>query len=426
MSCNVETTTVAANKSGRGACPRSSNSGGKPLFLTCSAPQVLPRMAYVGDVPVEASYHGSVLLYRLLSDYPADKLTIIETATESQAQRRLPNVNYVKHHIANQRWLDTRFHPYVAAWFTRRAPRLAPQISASLNDFECEGVLTVAHGFGWLAAAKIAKRRNVPLHLMVHDDWPRVADVAPRFRNWLDQQFAQVYRQAQSRLCVSPAMSRSYEERYGEPASVIYPSRAANCPDYDEPPAHLATHDKPFTIAFAGTINSDGYIDALIAVQNALKPINGRLLIFGPLTCEVAAQLGLDDPNTEICGLLTAADLLNRLRTETHALFVPMSFADSDRANMEMAFPSKLADYTATGVSLLIYGPNYCSAVAWARENPGVAKVVEAERDLAVAIERLATNPDHRIALGKRALEIGREYFSHARVRQRFHQSLSV
>ena len=99
--------------------------------------------------------------------------------------------------------------------------------------------------------------------------------------------------------------------------------------------------------------------------------------------------------------------------------------AASDRANMEMAFPSKLADYTATGVPLLIYGPSYCSAIAWARENPGVAELVENEPDLAPAIELLATNPDHRIALGKRALDSGREYFTHARVQQRFHQSLS-
>ena len=384
----------------------------------------LPAILYVGDVPVEASYHGSALLHRLLSDYPPERLTIIETATESQRERRLPNINYVSRPIGKQRWLNTRFHPYALAWFTHVAPRMAPQIS--LNGFDCEAVLTVAHGFGWLAAAELASKRRVPLHLIIHDDWPRVADIAPQFRNWLDERFARVYRQAQSRLSASPAMSRFYEQRYGAPASVIYPSRSADCPDYDEPPAHLGRTDRPFTIAFAGTINSNGYIDALVALQNALKPINGRLLIFGPLTTAEAQPLGLNNSNTEICGLLTASNLLNRLRSEAHALFVPMSFAPSDRANMEMAFPSKLADYTATGVPLLIYGPSYCSAVAWARENPGVAEVVEAESDLAAAIAKLADNPEHRRALGKRALETGREYFTHARVQQSFYQSLSV
>jgi glycosyltransferase involved in cell wall biosynthesis len=381
-----------------------------------------PRIAYVGDVPVEASYHGSALLHRLLSDYPADRLAIIETATESQSQRRLPNINYVSRPISKQRWLNTRFHPYAVAWFTHAAQRVAPHLSQSMNGFECESVLTVAHGFGWLAAAQVANKRRVPLHLIVHDDWPRVADIAPQFRNWLDDRFASVYRQAQSRLCVSPAMSRFYEKKYGAPATVIYPSRATDCADFAEPPARLADRDNQFTIVFAGTINSRGYVRALTALQKALEPVDGRLLIFGPLTSEAA----LSHRNTESRGLLSSDELLMRLREEADALFVPMSFDASDRANMEMAFPSKLADYTATGVPLLIYGPSYCSAVVWAHENPGVAEVVEAETDLASAIARLANNSDHRISLGKRALETGRQYFTHARIKQRFYQSLSV
>ncbi|HET7286388.1 MAG TPA: hypothetical protein VFI71_02920, partial [Pyrinomonadaceae bacterium] len=271
-------------------------------------------------------------------------------------------------------------------------------------------------------AAEIADRRNVPLHLIVHDDWPRVANVAPAFRNWLDKRFASVYRQAQSRMCVSPAMSRNYQLRYGAPAHTIYPSRAADCPQYNEPPARLASNDHAFTVAFAGTINSNGYIRALVAMQEALKPAGGRLLIFGPTT----SIEGLDNSSTEIRGLLPATELLTTLRNEADALFVPMSFDAADRVNMEMAFPSKLADYTATALPLIIYGPNYCSAVTWARENEGVAAIAESESDLRNAVALLANNPDKRIALGKRALTVGREYFTHDRARQVFHQSLSV
>ena len=378
---------------------------------------MFPQLLYVGDVPVEASYHGSALLHRLLSDYPYDRLTVIETATQSDPNRRLPSVNYISHPIGKARWLNTRFHPYVVAWFTQAGERQAPKILQSVNGAGLESVLTVAHGFGWLAAADIADKRKVPLHLIVHDDWPRIADVAPQFRKWLDERFANVYRQAQSRLCVSPAMSRSYEERYGEPAQVIYPSRAADCPDFDAPPAN---NDKPFTIAFAGTINSDGYIEALTALQNALKPVGGRLLVFGP------NQFGLDDPNTENRGLVSSSELLIRLREEAHALFVPMSFHEGDRVNMQMAFPSKLADYTATGLPLLIYGPTYCSAVVWARENSGVAEVVEDKAGLRNAINRLASDPSHRVVLGQRALTVGREYFIHNRARQLFISSISV
>jgi glycosyltransferase involved in cell wall biosynthesis len=93
---------------------------------------------------------------------------------------------------------------------------------------------------------------------------------------------------------------------------------------------------------------------------------------------------------------------------------------------MEMAFPSKLADYTATGLPLLIYGPGYCSAVVWAHENSGVAEIVEAETDLSLAIQRLANDPEHRLRIGKRALDVGGANFTHARVQQVFHKALSV
>ena len=387
---------------------------------------MLPRLLYVGDVPVEASYHGSALLYRLLSDYPHEKLTIVETATESQPGRRLPGVAYISHRIGKPRWLNTRLHPYAVAWFTQIGKRFAPLIAQSLNGFDFEGVLTVAHGFGWLTAASIASKRGVPLHLLVHDDWPRVADVPPGFRKSLDARFASVYRQARSRLCVSPAMSRAYCERYGEPAVVLYPSRARECPEFEDPPARLATNQKRFTIAFTGTINSNAYIRAILALQDALKPVRGRLLIFGPLTSDEAQRYALDHPNTGVCGLLSPTDLLTRLREEADALFVPMSFDPSDRTNMEMAFPSKLADGTAAGLPLLIYGPSNCSAVSWARENPGVAEVVEAEDALCNAIYGLAKEPDRRVALGKCALEVGRQYFAHERAQQVFHRALSV
>jgi glycosyltransferase involved in cell wall biosynthesis len=388
--------------------------------------EMFRKLLYVGDVPVEASYHGSALLHRLLSDYPPDKLTILETGAVSEPDRRLHNVNYISRPIGKSRWLNTRFHPYAVAWFSHTGVRSAPGIARSVNGFDFESVLTVAHGFGWLAAARIADEKKVPLHLMVHDDWPRVADVTPRFRKWLDRQFANVYRQAQSRLCVSPSMCRVYLERYGREAEVIYPSRASHCAEQTEPPERLNSNDKPFTIAFAGTINSNGYIQALLALQNALKPVRGRLLIFGPLTSEAAWQAGLNDANTEIRGLLSSTDLLERLREEADALFVPMSFAANDRPNMEMAFPSKLADYTATGLPLLIYGPSYCSAVTWARENPGAAEVAGTQNDLAAAIERLANEPGKRMVLGKRALDVGRQFFTHERVQRAFFRALSV
>lgn len=387
-----------------------------------------PRLVYIGDVPVEASYHGSALLHRLLSAHRPGELCVIETATPSLPARRLPDVEYLSYPIAKQRLLNTRFHPHAVAWVSRVAARMGARIGAIVDGFECECVLTVAHGFGWLAAADFAAKAGLPLHLMVHDDWPRVAHARSAFRVWLDERFAHVCRQAHSVLCVSPAMCATYAARYRVSAEVIYPVRAMNSARFAAPPSRVnENQERPFTIAFAGTINSSGYIQALLALQEAVTSIDGRLLIFGPLTADEAQRCGLNDPHTTVRGLLSATELMARLREEVDALFVPMSFAPEDRTNMELAFPSKLADFTAVGLPLIIYGPPYCSAVTWARDNSGVAEVVDRESgtDLAHALARLATDPARRLALANRALEVGERYFAYDAVQQVFDRAIA-
>ncbi|HKR21510.1 MAG TPA: glycosyltransferase, partial [Pyrinomonadaceae bacterium] len=332
----------------------------------------------------------------------------------------IPRVKYLSHPLDQSRWLRTRFHPYAVVWFSYWGSKNGVRI----HDVEFDCIVTVAHGFGWLVAASLARERRLPLHLIVHDDWPRAAHVPPAFRGWFERRFASVYKQAQSRLCVSPAMEQAYRERYGESGDVLYPMRAASAPDLDAPPARLAQKNHPFTVAFAGTINSPGYIRALIALHDTLELLSGRLLIFGPLTPDQARASGLDLPNVSICGLLTSPELMQRFRDEVDVLFVPMSFADADRSNMEMSFPSKLTDYTAVGLPLLIYGPEYCSAVRWAKDNDGVAEVAENEEQLRESVARLANDPARRVKLGRQALLIGRKYFAHETVQSIFNQAL--
>lgn len=79
----------------------------------------LPRMMYFSDVPVEASYHGSALLHRLLQNYPPESLRIVESGSHaSLPERRLARVNYVALLLSTSRWLNTRFSRHVSAWLS--------------------------------------------------------------------------------------------------------------------------------------------------------------------------------------------------------------------------------------------------------------------------------------------------------------------
>jgi hypothetical protein len=118
--------------------------------------------------------------------------------------------------------------------------------------------------------------------------------------------------------------------------------------------------------------------------------------------------------------------MLSRIRAEADFAFVPMSFeSGSLERNMRISFPSKLTDCTVAGLPLLIWGPEYCSAVRWAQRYAPVAEVVTslAKEDVDTALCRLE-QPQHRERLGKAAREVGDRLFSNRVAKQTFYKAL--
>jgi glycosyltransferase involved in cell wall biosynthesis len=377
---------------------------------------VLPKLIYCGDVPVQASYHGSALLYRLLEDYPTDKLLILESNPwQSQEALRLKNVQYRRLRIGVARLLNSRFANLYGSWVLWTAERRRRKVEAMTKDFAPRAVLAVTHGYSWISAGAFAERRRLPLHLILHDDWLSSVQILPFRKALAEKTFAHYYNYATTRFCVSPAMARRYEELYGPSGIVLYPSR--NHPSGSTAKTTERQQTNQIVVAYAGTINGEGYVRRLRALAAVLDRMRGTLILYGPLTEARAKELGLDRQNIILRGLLRSHELIDRLRKEADLLFVPMSFQPQDRTNMELSFPSKLTDYTEVGLPLLINGPDYCSAVRWARQEPGVAEIVVSENDseLTEALIRIIEDPGHRQKLSEKAIEIGDKYFSHRR-----------
>lgn len=386
-----------------------------------------PRLAYIGDVAVDPTYHGSMLLYRLLRHYPAGRLHLIEgNLFPARVPEGLPAVPRTTLHVGHARLLHSRVNHWYSSWlFARATARTAP-VRSALNNFRPEAVLTVAHGYSWVTAAEFAREAQLPLHLIVHDDWPRM--VPDSMRDVVDKQFAMAYRKAATRLCVSPFMAEEYARKYGVQGTVMMPGRSVNATSL--PPAQPRTFGsaQPPVFAFAGSISSPGYVELLRRVGASLQRRQGELHLYGPITPELAASAGLALPNVRLAGLLSSADLAKQLRATADVLFVPMSFAAADQPNMRLSFPSKIADYTAVGVPLLIWGPEVCSAVQWARLNGGVAEVVVSYDQAAIdaAVDRLINDAEYRFNLAATAGAVGDRDFSPAAINHIFRQALAT
>ena len=144
--------------------------------MMTSLPSDLPRLLYIGDVPVEASSHGSALLYRLLQGYLPEKLMVIEGNLQKPTpERRLPRVQYRLLNLGWERPLNSRFNRYWSPWLTCMARFKNPAVENLVQDFAPDAVLTVHHGYSWITAARFAERRGLPMHLILHDDWNRLA-----------------------------------------------------------------------------------------------------------------------------------------------------------------------------------------------------------------------------------------------------------
>lgn len=376
-----------------------------------------PRLAVISDVVPTRTVGGELLLYRLLAGWPSDRLSVVcGNLTPDLADRGLPAVQVERLTHTVERLHRTRFRPYLNYALFQSLNWLGRRVSRALGRFTPDAILTVAHNHLCLAAASVARARQVPLFVISHDEWTQTVAV-PRWAAAVPERaFARLLKQAECCLCVSPNMADDYQSRYGANVSVLYPNRGD-----DSPPAKLRAKPRDgLVVGYAGSLFGTGYLDLLGELAGALEPVGGRLVVYtqhalGPLA---------ERPNVVAGGFVPSAELADRLGEVADALFVPMSFRPEDRRTATLAFPSKLADYTAIGLPLLVCGPEYCSAARWMAENPGVGElVVSPERGaLADAIRRLSTDPAGRVEMARHCMAAGERDFSLAVGRRLFEQ----
>ena len=373
----------------------------------------LPKLMYVGDVPVEKSYHGSVLLHRLLEDYPADRLKIVECGNESASERRLRGVEYrfLKYGLA--RLSKTRFAKLAASFQASFASRFVSRIRKEAAPFKPDAILSVGHGYSWIAASMLAKRIGIPFHFIVHDDFPNMVQLHGASLKGFQVKFGEVYQGATSRLCVSPYMEEEYHERYGIKGTVLYPGRSKAVSEviYQEPEQ---CPSGKLRFAFAGSLSGSGFVRCINDLDSALaeQNIDAEILLFGPFSETSARGSGLSSDRFVFRGLVASNQIVKVLREEADVLFLPISFAESSRPNMRIHFPSKLTDYSATGLPILIFGPKDSSAIRWARERVGGFSVSTTVRELSIAAGELLDFEKRRL-LGKFAFDVGRREFNH-------------
>lgn len=340
-----------------------------------------PRLAIVGDIRIARTAGGALLLSRLLDGYPKEKLLLVGNQTRGINPTDYHEIQWQDMNFSVSHFVKRWAHPL---WPLMLPSLLEPAVNQVINwlvNFRAEAVLTVPWGFGWLAGVEAARRLEIPLHLIIHDDWPctitsngwGIQGKIRRFFAW--SVFAKACKEADSVLCVSKPMQEEYSRKLGKNCGLLMPSRGKDSP---EPRVRVkAKNRKGPVIAYCGLINQAGTLKLLRLLSEILLKLNGFLDLYMPYTDAELVRMKIAATNVRRCGFLPPAEMANRLGESADALFLPASFEKREQRDVALLFPSKIADYTAIGLPIVFWGPRESSGVKWALANLLSASVVD-------------------------------------------------
>ncbi|MFM7406131.1 MAG: hypothetical protein ACKO3K_05565 [Cuspidothrix sp.] len=249
-------------------------------------------------------------------------------------------------------------------------------------------VLTVAHGNGcW-----IAQRYQLPLVTIFHDWFPDLPSLHKPCCDLLAKRLQKLYQQSNLALCVSEGMKNALGSHSNSKA--LYPI-----------PALLAKK-----ITKQHQVKNDQQISSRLKVVYSgnlyeYRPILAQLLEVTKSHPQIQVQVRGSRPNwpadfrsemrdRQLWLDFAPREELNDWSASADVFLVVMSFDPALRKRMETSFPSKLPEYAQFGKPIVIWGPEYCSAIRWGREGDRAICVTDENPTILVsALERLKDSP---------------------------------
>lgn len=370
----------------------------------------LPSVLLFSAESPHSAAPGSIVLQRLLADYPPSKLLVVTNHPPPADAERLA-CRYETLRLAADRLNRTRFSHWRPILRSLGAGALSrPRgIDEAVAGFSPDVIVTLMQDSWYYdLAADFAFRRGLPLVLIVHD----LAHGFERVPAWVRaKQHARdrhVARQAAIRLCISAPMAEYFAREFDAPADVLWPPRSRE--PISRPASGAATlrHPGQLTLGYAGGLHY-GYGEQLLRMLPVLRTTGTRVEVFGPRPAgRVAALVEATDVFTFHGLAPSPQEAWQTLQGSCDVLLQPyLNPAGGHAPQYRTHFPSKLGDALSLGLPLLITGPEDASGVAWCRQNRNCAlHVADPAADaLITALHRLRDDPQLRIDLAQRAQE---------------------
>jgi glycosyltransferase involved in cell wall biosynthesis len=289
-------------------------------------------------------------------------------------------------------------------------------IHDQVHSFRPDVIVTVAHGWWHMQARRIARQFRLPLVSFFQDWWPDFPDVPSRFRSRVEREFRKTCAASDVAICVSDGMRREL----GEPpnALVLHDIPSMTSCERSTPDFKL-----PLRVVYFGNLSEYGPL-----IESALRVLNGservRLEVFGPSPLWTSGAEDEFRSRGVYRGFIPSNELAKSLH-DFQAALVVMSFAPQHRRRMITSFPFKLIDAMQLGLPVVVWGPEHCSAVTWARKGDRALCVTDPNPlTLRETLEELAVSPAELRRLAKSASDAAAADFHLERIQLQFMDAL--
>lgn len=354
----------------------------------------------------ETRLAGSLLLFRMLRDYPPDRMLAVGPVPQPQSELLSCEYRYLAP-AASSRFDLTRFaqlkRSLESLGLVGRIP--TARIEAAVGSFVPDVVLCVVERRDYLDAAhRYCLVNDVPLVLIVHDRLESFDVVYAPFRNAQLRRNGASYRFATARLCVSPEMTARLADTYGALGTVLYPIRSDDLEPRPTEASAALVSPPALTIGYCGGL-AYGYGQRIRETAPALQAAGAQIRIYSRDQLEV--------PGTTHMGFVAAGrELWARVKRECDVVWLPYAHDAHHRLLYETHFPSKLTEYLALGMPVLISGPRQATGVKWGMAHPAAALTLADDTvdDLVRAVARLREDANFRTSLAAASAGSGGEF----------------
>jgi hypothetical protein len=342
---------------------------------------------------------GSIIFYRQFVEKDKYDLFVV-TDREDFSTDLFPWTRYRLPRIL-RRLQQTRLANYVHdfVYFTS-GWRIPHYIEAAARQFNPDLVMIGAETPIADLGIALSRRLKVPLvgHFM---DWPTFSMCGHQWIfKFASNRFVARYRACELAFGICPEMLEKLG--YHRNAHVFYPS--GKLPE-STPRSRARKSDEPFRLLFAGNLGQWYGRMVLQLAQAISSQKNLKFSIAGKNAAWSEEETKwLND--TGIYVGYKKGNEYKQLFDDTDCLLVCMGFGEDARLIESTSFKSKFVDYLVSGRPIIVWGPEYCTAVRHARKYGFAEFVTNPDPETVLTtIIKLAHDPERCAELVQNALK---------------------